>query len=295
MLPSKTIVIDVAGDTLTREDKKLLQNPLVSGVILFERNCVSYAQLQQLIQAIKSVRSLPLKIIIDQEGGSVQRMRHNVTQLPFLSELGILYDQDQTHALAMTQAIARTTAEELLELGVDINLGPMLDLRNLDSNITAQRAFHANPYAVYELALAYIQGSKSCGMPTVGKHFPGHGIASQDSHMHTITSLAKLEQLSQRELIPFLKLIHTLDAIMPAHIIFPEVCQDSVTFSTKWLQEILRNDYNFTGQIVSDDLSMLGAKNLIPAPSERLARAFAAGIDVALFCNDRFAVTHLLL
>ena len=136
---------------------------------------------------------------------------------------------------------------------------------------------------------------RSVGMKTTGKHFPGHGSVHADSHLHVPVDERLFEEIDSLDLLPFKSLIHSnhVDALMPAHVIYPEVDDKSVGFSREWLQEILRNKLGFNGVIFSDDLSMEGASS-IGGYIERTEAAQAAGCDMLLVCNNRDACIDVL-
>jgi beta-N-acetylhexosaminidase len=289
------LMIDIAGQSLTEEDKQLLANPAVGGLIIFSRNYESPEQIQSLIKAIRAAAYYPnLLIAVDQEGGRVQRFKKGFTRLPAMRKLGELYDRDPQRACMLLETTGWLMAMELLAVGVDISFAPVLDLDLGVSEVIGDRAFHSDPEIATSLAEIFIHGMLQAGMQATGKHFPGHGSVAPDSHLAIPYDDRKLNEVEQLDLQPFELLIKTgIGALMMAHIVFPEVDDKPVGFSSVWMQEILRQQLNFQGVVFSDDLSMEGA-SAVGNMAERAALALQAGCDMILLCNNRAAVLDVL-
>lgn len=288
-IPLGPLMIDIAGHGLSALDIERLTHPLVGGVILFTRNYVDRAQLTALCEEIHSLRAPQLLIAIDHEGGRVQRCREQFTLVPAMRKLGEMWDKEAKQACEKAQAIGYLLAAELRECGVDFSFTPVLDLDWGQSGVIGDRAFHRNPQAVAELAGAFIEGLRVAGMRCCGKHFPGHGWVAADSHVAIPVDERSLNQMHD-DLLPYRQL--KLDAVMPAHVIYPAVDSQPAGFSAVWLKK-LREEFNFDGVIFSDDLSMQGAS----VAGDILARANAAwqaGCDVLLVCNAPDEVATLL-
>lgn len=289
------VVADIEGLELTSEDERFLMQPEISGLILFSRNYSNPTQLKSLCASIKALRS-DLIISVDQEGGRVQRFREGFLRLPAMRRLGESYAINKETALQQSYSLGWLMAAELIHHGVDISFAPVLDLDFGRSGVIGDRAFASAPDDVYLLAKAFVGGMKSAGMLATAKHFPGHGHVQADSHKELPTDPRTFVELSKQDLVPFKKLIQEgmLSAIMPAHVVYPDVDSDfTAGFSSTWLQDILRQQLGFDGLIYSDDLSMEGAA-ASGAPAIRAQKAKEAGCNVLLICNNRQAAQEIV-
>jgi len=287
-------MLDVAGTELSAEDRELLLHPIVGGVILFSRNYLDPAQLQALIASIHGLRQPSLLVAVDQEGGRVQRFRSGFSGLPPASRYGMLYQQHPVRAREAAREAGWLMAAELGAAGVDFSFAPVLDLDYGISNVIGDRAFAGDPQVVAELAFAWTQGARQAGMASVGKHFPGHGCVSADSHLELPVDSRPFEELWQRDLWPFRHLIHNgIEGIMPAHLRFPSCNAEPAGFSRFWIQEILRQRLGYQGVVFSDDLSMGGAASTGDY-QDRARAALEAGCDMVLVCNNRAGATSVI-
>ena len=288
------VMLDVEGKQLNEADRRRLCHPLTGGVILFSRNYESPRQLEELTSEIHRLRRPPLLIAVDHEGGRVQRFREGFTRLPPMRALGAIWDAHPQRARHLARDAGYVLAAELRAHGVDLSFTPVLDLDFGNSAVIGDRAFHSQPQAVIELAGALIEGLTLAGMAACGKHFPGHGFIAADSHTDVPVDTRSLAQIEAADLLPFRELVaHGLSAIMPAHVIYPDVDDRPAGFSKIWLSQILRTQMQFQGAIFSDDLSMEGAR----VAGDIVARANAAldaGCDMVLVCNRPDAADELL-
>ena len=288
------VMLDLAGTVLSEEDRELLRHPAVGGIILFRRNFEHAEQLAQLCTQIHALRTPPLLIAVDQEGGRVQRFCQDFTRLPPPRRLGELAEHHPKQAQQAAQALGWLMAAELRALGVDFSFAPVLDLDQGISEVIGDRAFASQPELVTELAAAWCRGARSAGMASVGKHFPGHGGVQADSHKDLPVDHRPLVDLEWADLIPFARLIQRgLEAIMPAHVIYDQVDAKPAGFSARWLGEILRQELEFQGAIFSDDLSMAAAA-VGGTYAERARAALSAGCDMLLVCNNRLAAIQVV-
>ena len=294
MTSNGVVMLDIIGTSLTSDDKRRLSHPNCFGVILFSRNFLNKTQLSELCGEIKNIRSTPIAIAVDHEGGRVQRFKDEFTLIPAMRELGVIWMKDKQRAKDLAKKIGLIIAFELKSCGVDFSFTPVLDLDYGKSKIIGDRAFHSDPRVVSELSYSIIKGLIRGGSVSVGKHFPGHGFVSEDSHLEIVTDHRSLDLIMKRDIVPFAKLIDNgVSAIMPAHVVYPKVDSLPVGFSEYWLKNILRVKLGFKGMIFSDDLSMKGAF-INSSIEERGKMALNAGCDVILVCNEPEDADRLL-
>lgn len=283
-MPLGPLMLDLEGTALLDYEAQRLQHPAVGGVILFARNIVQPEQVRELIASIRAVRP-DLILAVDQEGGRVQRVKQGVTKLPPLAQLGERFDADPKAAIASAREWGWLMASEMLALGFDISFAPVLDLNVGRSSVIGTRAFHGDPSIVVVLAEAYIDGMHDAGMAATGKHFPGHGWVEADSHHAIPVDERSWSDIAACDLQTFSQLAGKLDAVMPAHVIYPQVDPNPAGFSRHWLQTVLRTELQFDGVIFSDDLTMEGA-SVAGDYGQRARAALNAGCDMVLVCNN---------
>ncbi len=299
------LIIDVAGASLTKVDRKRLQHPLVGGIILFARNWQDRVQLTQLCHDIKKVRR-DLLICVDHEGGRVQRFKTDgFTHLPPMRALGEMWMRDDARgkrpgsadgegsgALQATNAATAcgfVLGAELRACGVDFSFTPVLDLDFGESGVISDRAFSRDPRVVSLLAKSLMHGLLQSGMANCGKHFPGHGFVKADSHTDIPVDKRSLKAILNDDAAPYGWLNTTLCSVMPAHVIYPKVDTRPAGFSARWLNDILRLQLGFGGAIFSDDLSMAGARVIDGQEvsyAQAAVAALNAGCDMVLLCNQ---------
>ncbi|MEX2962137.1 beta-N-acetylhexosaminidase [Microbulbifer sp. TYP-18] len=282
------VMADIGGTYLLPEDRELLANPLVGGLIFFARNFSDREQLQQLVGEIRAERP-DILLAVDQEGGRVQRFRGDFTRIPSMQLLSARADPDQLRDAGWLMA------SELLAVGVDFSFAPVLDADDRHCKIVGDRSFAADPAKVSERVRPFMEGMHQAGMATTGKHFPGHGHVLEDSHEELPRDQRTLAQVMASDALPFIECIRAgeLDAVMPAHIHYVQVDDRPVGFSPFWLQKILRTKLAFNGVIFSDDLSMEGA-GMAGTYGDRIRAALTAGCDMGLVCNSRVGTLEAL-
>ena len=280
-----SLMIDIEGPFLNQEDIELIGSPHVGGLILFERNFLDRNQITDLCFEIKSKKP-EIIIAVDQEGGRVQRFKKGFSQIPPMQKLGDLVSYDKQVGLDLCKNAGWLIASELIASGIDLSFSPVLDLDQDLSSIIGDRAFSDQIDIVIECARAFIFGMNEAGMACVGKHFPGHGSISEDSHLEKPIDRRALNEIENKDLIPFKELINNLDGIMTAHILFPEVDERITTFSKIWIKQILKEQMKFEGMIFSDDLSMEGT-NEFKSFYDKTKNAIISGCEMILICNNR--------
>lgn len=286
------LMIDIGGLELTSADQKMLQHPLVGGLILFTRNYQNKQQLIELIQSIRECVGVDFLIAVDQEGGRVQRFKEEFTAIPAMAELGYQYNAGKIKWDDIS-SISKILASELIAVGIDFSFAPVLDIDHGFSEVIGSRTFSHEPSLLADFYKAFHQGFRQAGMATVAKHFPGHGAVKLDSHIDLPVDPRELSVLEACDLIPFQVAIgDQVEAIMPAHIVYERIDPNPASLSSFWLTTVLRGKLKFNGAILSDDLSM-GALQKIPHLA-RVQQALSAGCDMVLLCNDRKAVETVL-
>ena len=282
------IMLDVAGTALGDDDRRRITHPAAGGVILFARNFASRQQLCALTASIRALRP-DMLIAVDHEGGRVQRfITDGFTRLPAMRRLGALWHSDAAHgALLATRAataVGLILGAELRACDIDLSFAPVLDLDHGPSGVIGDRAFDRDPRVVTLLAKSLMHGLELAGMANCGKHFPGHGYVAADSHLAVPVDERPLAAILADDARPYEWLGATLAAVMPAHVIYPEVDERPAGFSKRWLQDILRGQFGFCGAIFSDDLSMEGA-SVAGGVVAAAHAALDAGCDMVLVCN----------
>jgi len=279
------LLIDIAGTSLSADDRRRLQHTMTGGLILFARNWVDRAQLTALTAEVKALRP-DLLICVDHEGGRVQRFRSDgFTHLAPMAVLGELWMKDAMAATDAATAAGYVLGAELRACGIDLSFTPVLDLDHGGSGVIGDRAFHRDPRVATLLAKSLMHGLLQAGMANCGKHFPGHGYVKADSHVAVPVDKRSLKAILADDAKPYDWLSTSLASVMPAHVIYPKVDAMPAGFSARWLRHILRGDLGFQGAIFSDDLSMAGAKVAGSTLDGALA-ALNAGCDLVLLCNQ---------
>lgn len=294
--PLGPIMTSISGTQLDEVERERLLSPAIGGVVLFDRNCESPEQLRYLTDEIHGLRAPALLISIDQEGGRVQRLRNGVTRLPPQALYGKIYDTDQDLGCDVAEFGGFLMAAEVLDMGIDISFSPVLDVVTVDSQVIGDRSFHSDPQIVTLLAESWMRGMQKAGMKSVGKHFPGHGGVAGDTHHECPEDSRSIREIIQCDLIPYRRLGERLSSVMTAHVLYPECTTAIPTYSSFWLDHMLREVLAFYGPIFSDDLSMAAAEEAGEIDT-RLYASLTCGCDVALICQSESdtdkAIDHL--
>ena len=289
------LMVGIKGTTMTSETQRLITDLKLGGVILYSHNVKNSSQIKNLVLDIQQPQSIPLFIAVDQEGGSVVRIRQNMQVLPSAMAIGA------TQSPQFAFLAGKLTAQELRSLGINMNLAPVLDMNTSEYNqVIGVRSFGENPELVSQLGMWYVEGLQSQGVAATAKHFPGHGDTTTDSHYAVPVLTSHLEELESFHLVPFRRAIENgLDAIMTAHISIPALDPSGLpaTFSYNLLTNVLRKKLNFEGVILTDDLEMKSIQQEYDIGTAAL-KAILAGSDMVMVSwshPKKYHVYHTLL
>ncbi len=285
MSESKAWIAGTSGLKLTPDEIAFFRDERPWGFILFARNVSEAAQVEDLTAHLRDlVRRDEAPVLIDQEGGRVQRLRPPLApNYPAGSALGALFKQDEEAGLRAAWLLSRLHAFDLLKLGVNVDCLPVLDVPVEGANdVIGTRAYGKHPEIVTAMGRAAAEGLVAGGMLPVMKHIPGHGRAFADTHHELPTVTTPLEELAEHDFAPFSALAH-LPMAMSAHVIFSAVDpKNPATTSGKVVEEIIRGHIGFDGLLMSDDVSM---NALSGDYFDRTKAIFAAGLDIVLHCH----------
>lgn len=281
------MVIGVAGQSLTNEEKTFIVENNIGGIVLMGRNCVEPKQIRDLCAEIQSLRhrmadKAPLFIGIDMEGGRVHRLKAPFTQWPPLKKIGDL--DAPTAAFHFTQKMGA----ELMAIGINLDFAPCIDVyTNPKNTVIGDRAISSNPGQVEKMSSALVRGYIKAGVISCVKHFPGHGNTIVDSHEELPVEESDLKRLHDVELVPFKKALRSrTEMVMTSHILFKNIDPKwPVTFSELFLKKMIREEFKYRGLIITDDLDMKAMLNHY-SREQIPVKAFQAGVDMLLYCND---------
>ncbi len=282
----RALITGLEGAALTAAESRFLQATRPLGIILFARNCETEDQIRRLVaEALAAIGSDETLVLIDQEGGRVQRLRPPLGRaLPPAQAYARRYeDGDADGACSAAFAAARLVARDLRELGINTNCTPVLDLPVPGAHaIIGDRAFGTNVEQVVRLGRAVAEGFMAGGVLPVIKHIPGHGRATKDSHLDLPVVETPHAELSRTDFAPF-KALADIPAAMSAHVVFTAVDPDApASTSPKVTANVIRGEIGYDGLLMSDDLGMHALKGTMRERAEAVIRA---GSDVALHCS----------
>ena len=279
------LIVGVAGTKLSRDEAQFLKDARPAGFILFARNLKDHAQIRALISDVRTaVGADDLLVLIDQEGGRVQRLRPPLGRaLPPAAAYGALYARDHAAAVMAAFEATRLLAADLSELGINTDCAPVLDLPVPGAHdIIGDRAYGRTVAQVVALARAVGDGFMAGGIVPVIKHIPGHGRATADSHLSLPVVTESRTELNATDFAPFKALNH-MPTAMTAHVVFRDIDANApASTSAVVTREIIRGEIGFNGLLMSDDLTMKALSGPMRARAESV---IAAGSDLALHCS----------
>ncbi|WP_456445787.1 glycoside hydrolase family 3 N-terminal domain-containing protein [Oceanithermus sp.] len=280
MHAGRFVITGLPGTELPADLAALWRRYRVGGVILFRHNVAGPEQLRRLVGDLLEVLGGDPIVSVDQEGGAVLRLPFLPSPPPGMS-LGAADDPE------LARAVGAATARGLAAYGFNLNFAPVLDLNTNPANpVIAERSFGADPERASTLALAWHEGHVREGVATTGKHFPGHGDTTVDSHLGLPVVEKSLDELRRLELVPFARAAGRLPALMTAHIVYPELDGElPATLSRRILTGLLREELGYDGVVVSDALNMRAIADRWGAP-EAAVRSLAAGADLVMPLGD---------
>ncbi len=284
-MTSRAFIAGCLGTSLTADERAFFRDARPWGFILFRRNTQSPGQVAALTAEMRETVGWHAPVLIDQEGGRVQRMGPpNWPKYPAArSFLGI---NDPVRQREIVRLGARLMAHELKAVGIDVDCLPVLDVPvDGASDVIGARAYGKEPRPVIELGRAAAEGLISGGVLPVMKHIPGHGRAVADTHFELPTVNASLDELRRHDFAPFLELNH-LPMAMTAHVVYSAIDPDNpATTSGRVIEDVIRRQIGFEGLLISDDTSMKALSGDFPSNA---AAILAAGCDLVLHCNGVF-------
>jgi beta-N-acetylhexosaminidase len=278
------MVVGFQSSEVDEHITKMIEDYHVGGVILYDRNMVNPKQVAQLTNDLQglaeesSEQDIPLMISVDQEGGSIVRMKEHVSPIPSQQELGKRGDSEEIFATA------KRTGEELAAMGIHVNYAPVLDLSSTD-----KRSFGLDQEKAYQFGKQVIAGLSESRVTGAVKHFPGNGRTNIDPHVESSSVTANQMDLENNDIYPFKKMIETVDNnqffVMVTHIKYPAYDPEKpASISPVIIQDLLRKKLGYTGLVVTDDLEM-GAVSKYFTYQDLGYEAIKAGADVLLVCH----------
>lgn len=287
------VIAGIDGETLGENTVTLIKQYHVGGIILFSKNLKGVNQSLHLINDLKEINAsnpIPLFISVDEEGGRVSRLPPEIKKMPPSQDIGNM------NSVLLSYQVGMTIGKQLKAFGFNMDFAPVLDINNNPDNpVIGNRAFGNHPKVVKEMGIAEMQGLQDERVIPVVKHFPGHGNTATDSHVGLPVEDHSLQMLKNFELIPFEEAINNqADAVMVAHILLPQIDpQYPSSMSKTIITHLLREDLNFTGVVMTDDLTM-GAILKNYDIKEAAIASILAGTDILLVCHQFNNVTYVM-
>jgi len=247
--------ISLQSTKLSEQEKNLLEKSAVCGVVLFGRNILSYETTKKLVNEIKAVRS-NIKIAVDEEGGIVSRFTHLIAN----------YSQPYIATLPLEQVrdYYRMRSQFLKDLGIDVNFAPVVDISLSEDSYVFKRSYGSDLEKIITLSNVCIEEQKEAGLLSCIKHFPGHGRAIDNSHEKLPVVSVSQEEWNNLELKIFKSIIESgVDCVMVGHLLFPQISSQISSVSDYWINDVLKQQLNFKGKVICDDIFMKGLSESI--------------------------------
>lgn len=282
--PSKAMILGCLGQRLSADEKAFYRDKQPWGFILFGRNIGEPEQIRDLVAEMRETvggRNAP--VLIDQEGGRVQRIREPIApRYPSGAEIGAVYARDAALGLRAAWLLSRLHAFDLYRLGINVDCLPVLDVPVAGANnVIGDRAYANDPHVVAAIGQAAADGLKAGGVLPVMKHIPGHGRGMADSHHDLPVVSTPRSELQAHDFVPFKALSNELMA-MSCHVVFSDIDPDNPASTSRAVtEEIIRGEIGFDGLLMSDDISMNALKGTIGERAQRIAPV----LDVVLHCH----------
>ena len=277
------LVLGLKSNDFNKKEIDIINKIMPFGLILFSRNIVNKKQLKNYIRDIKSEINSDIHILIDQEGGPVQRLRPpDWRNYPSFKLLGDIYNSSEEDSVRLSYCSGRLISDELSDLGIDINCSPCIDVRkNYTNNFLVNRIFSNEPEVISKLGSSMINGFRVGGTIPILKHIPGHGRSLLDSHKILPEVEAKIPDLLVDDFVPF-NMLNTIPMAMTAHITYSSIDNIPATFSKKVIK-LIRESIKFKGLIITDDINMGALKGSL---EEKVFNSLNAGCDLVLDCSS---------
>ena len=281
------LVINVEGNSITENIESIMNEVKPSGIILMKENFSSYEHTKKFIDDLKNMSDYPFIVSIDQEGGSVQRLKFleegNATDIPDMYSIGSLNDKVKACNVGKVMAL------EMRTLGINVDYAPVVDIySNINNTVIGNRSFSENKDVVSTMAISLAKGLEDNGVIATYKHFPGHGDTEIDSHMKLPIIYKTKEEVENLELVPFKNVIaNDAKLIMVGHIAFPLVTLDNTpaSLSKKIVTGILKEELGFNGLVITDALNMKALTDNY-SNEDIYIKSIEAGCDILLMPVD---------
>lgn len=282
---AQMLIVYYIGDEYDENLSNIIKEVKPGGFILMSDNITTYDRTLNFVKGMQNDSDIPMIISIDEEGGSVQRIKGirdiSVTDIPYMYYLG------QTKDKNLAYKVGEIIANELRTIGVNLTYAPVMDIySNPNNTVIGKRSFGSDPNTVYDMATSLKNGIEDNLVNTCIKHFPGHGDTETDSHFEIPIINKTLDELENSDLLPFIKSINDTNMIMVGHIALPKITNSSIpaSLSKEIVTDLLKNKYNYKGLVITDALNMRSLTNNY-SDKEIYTMAINAGVDLLLMPN----------